>query len=46
MLLKQLLKKKVIINCDSIKVYLESYGCTFNKADGQIMNTLLRDEYE
>ena len=46
MLLKQLLKKKVIINCDSMKVYLESYGCTFNQADGQIMTTLLRDEHE
>lgn len=46
MLLKQLLKKKVIINCDSMKVYLESYGCTFNQADGQIMTTLLSDEHE
>lgn len=29
-----------------MKVYLETYGCTFNQADGQIMADILKDEHE
>ena len=30
-----------------MKVYIDSYGCTFNKADGQIMaGVLLENEIE
>lgn len=29
-----------------MKVYLETYGCTFNQADGQIMANILGDEHE
>lgn len=29
-----------------MKVYLESYGCTFNQADGQIMANILEEEHE
>ncbi len=29
-----------------MKVYLETHGCTFNQADGQIMASLLEEEHE
>ncbi len=29
-----------------MKVYLETYGCTFNQADGQVMTTILAEEHE
>ena len=29
-----------------MKVYLETYGCTFNQADGQIMSSILMEEHE
>ncbi len=29
-----------------MKVYLESHGCTFNQADGEIMATLLEEQHE
>ena len=29
-----------------MKIYLETHGCTFNQADGQIMETLLKEEHE
>ena len=29
-----------------MKIYLETHGCTFNQADGQIMESLLKEEHE
>jgi MiaB-like tRNA modifying enzyme len=29
-----------------MKIYLETYGCTFNQADGQIMTSILMEEHE
>lgn len=29
-----------------MKIYLETHGCTFNQADGQIMSSILEEEHE
>ncbi|MBE6486610.1 MAG: tRNA (N(6)-L-threonylcarbamoyladenosine(37)-C(2))-methylthiotransferase [Methanosphaera stadtmanae] len=29
-----------------MKIYLETYGCTFNQADGQLMTSILKEEHE
>ena len=29
-----------------MKIYLETHGCTFNQADGNIMATLLEEQHE
>jgi len=44
MLLKQQLKNMIIINCDKMKINLQTYGCTFNQADTAIMKSILEED--